>query len=237
MSLPAPNTNGSVRRKNPFSRNSHSPSPASQPAVVAIRPKSAVFTSPLSASHASSHSRNHSFSQMDSALSPPNGTLSRQRSHSSRNTTPATGTFTPKFIKTEELGSGVERVRGIEGENDFSGKRYVWLKDPVAAFVRGWVVEELEGDQLLVQCDDGSVGQMGLIMGVHMLIAVAATDSRQPNCGQSQSRQVRQSRRHGGAYAPERGLGRPQPTYEVPGRLDICKQLSVGCAGCMRSRR
>jgi hypothetical protein len=48
-------------------------------------------------------------------------------------------------------------VRGIEGENDFSGKRYVWLRDPAAAFVRGWVVEELDGDNLLVQCEDGSV--------------------------------------------------------------------------------
>lgn len=45
---------------------------------------------------------------------------------------------------------------GIEGENDFSGKRYVWLKDPDKAFVRGWVVEELPAGQLLVQCDDDS---------------------------------------------------------------------------------
>jgi myosin protein heavy chain len=48
-------------------------------------------------------------------------------------------------------------VERIEGENDFSGKRYVWLRDSAQAFVRGWVVEELEGDKLLVQCDDGSV--------------------------------------------------------------------------------
>lgn len=53
---------------------------------------------------------------------------------------------------------GPELVRGIEGENDFSGKRYVWLKDPQAAFVKGWVVEELENNKILVQCDDGSVG-------------------------------------------------------------------------------
>lgn len=50
----------------------------------------------------------------------------------------------------------MERVRGIEGENDFSGKRYVWLRDPDTAFVRGWVVEELPGDMLKVQCDNGS---------------------------------------------------------------------------------
>jgi myosin protein heavy chain len=48
-------------------------------------------------------------------------------------------------------------VKGIEGENDFSGKKYVWLKDPHTAFVKGWVVEELGGNKLLVQCDDGSV--------------------------------------------------------------------------------
>ncbi|KAL2261572.1 hypothetical protein VTK26DRAFT_3858 [Humicola hyalothermophila] len=47
-------------------------------------------------------------------------------------------------------------VKGIEGENDFSGKKYVWLKDPQTAFVKGWVVEELDGNKLLVQCDDGS---------------------------------------------------------------------------------
>ena len=66
-------------------------------------------------------------------------------------------TFAPKFIKTEELQQDTERVRSIEGENDFSGKRYVWVKDPSMAFVRGWVVEELEQSQLLIQCDDGSV--------------------------------------------------------------------------------
>ena len=44
----------------------------------------------------------------------------------------------------------------MEGENDFSGKRYVWLHDPKNAFVRGWVVEELPSGKLLVQCDDGT---------------------------------------------------------------------------------
>lgn len=51
-------------------------------------------------------------------------------------------------------------VDGIEGENDFSGKRYVWLKDPKTAFVRGWVVEDLGGNRILVQCDDGRVGDI-----------------------------------------------------------------------------
>lgn len=47
-------------------------------------------------------------------------------------------------------------MRGIEGENDFSGNRYVWLRDPKTAFVRGLVVEELPGGKLRVQGDDGS---------------------------------------------------------------------------------
>ena len=52
---------------------------------------------------------------------------------------------------------GHDPVESIEGENDFSGKRYVWLKDPDKAFVRGWVVEDLSGGQIRVQCDDGTV--------------------------------------------------------------------------------
>lgn len=52
---------------------------------------------------------------------------------------------------------GSDVVDGIEGENDFSGKRYVWLKDPQTAFVKGWVVEDLGENRILVQCDDGSV--------------------------------------------------------------------------------
>lgn len=48
-------------------------------------------------------------------------------------------------------------VKGIEGENDFSGKRYVWLQDPQNAFVKGWVVAELGNNRILVQTDDGTV--------------------------------------------------------------------------------
>lgn len=71
-------------------------------------------------------------------------------------------TFAPSFIKTEKLQRGAVEANGIEGEVDFSGKRYVWLKDPDAAFVRGWVVEEVADNKLVVQCDDGSVGLSGL---------------------------------------------------------------------------
>jgi myosin protein heavy chain len=68
----------------------------------------------------------------------------------------ASSTFAPSFIKVEES-RRPDAVKGIEGENDFSGKRYVWLKDPESAFVKGWVVEELGNNHILVQCDDGSV--------------------------------------------------------------------------------
>jgi myosin protein heavy chain len=47
----------------------------------------------------------------------------------------------------------------LEGDNDFSGKRYVWLKDAEKAFIRGEVLEERQDGNLLVQCDDGSVGE------------------------------------------------------------------------------
>jgi len=73
-----------------------------------------------------------------------------------RQGSPAPGTFAPKFIETE-LDGTTETVGGIEGENDFSGKRYVWVKDPKNAFVKGEVIEELGNDMLRVQCDDGSV--------------------------------------------------------------------------------
>jgi myosin heavy chain 9/10/11/14 len=73
---------------------------------------------------------------------------------------PGGGTFAPQFIKSEEMQNGPDRVRGIEGENDFSGKRYVWLQNPPSGFIRGWVVEEMDDERLIVQCDDGSVSAL-----------------------------------------------------------------------------
>lgn len=65
------------------------------------------------------------------------------------------GTFAPQFISDDS--QEAPRLGGIvEGENDFSGKRYVWLRDPTTAFVRGWVVEELPDGRILVQCDNGT---------------------------------------------------------------------------------
>jgi len=102
------------------------------------------------------HARHHSFTP------PTAGELvrtasGRNRSSSLRASSFASGTFAPKFIKSEELQGKKDQIDRIEGENDFSGKRYVWLKDPEKTFIQGWVVQELGGGKLLVQCDDGSV--------------------------------------------------------------------------------
>jgi myosin protein heavy chain len=99
-----------------------------------------------------SHARNQSLVQL-SGPSMGRSDSTRLRSDSNRNSTPA-GTFAPKFI--EDGTPDLPEVRGIEGENDFSGKRYVWLRDAKTAFVRGWIVEERPGGTLLVQCDDGT---------------------------------------------------------------------------------
>lgn len=88
------------------------------------------------------------------------GSDNRQRSGSLRQNIHSSGTFAPQFIKSEELQRGASSIHNLEGDNDFSGKRYVWLKDDEKAFVRGEVIEERSDGNLLVQCDDGSVGEM-----------------------------------------------------------------------------
>lgn len=104
-----------------------------------------------------SHTRSHSQTSIGAAALAPSSNPGRHQRDTSRAGTPSSSTFAPSFIKTEEMRRQSDVVRGIEGENDFSGKRYVWLKDPQLAFVKGWIVEELEGGRILVQCDDGSV--------------------------------------------------------------------------------
>ena len=101
------------------------------------------------------HARNQSLSQLSAPLARSDS--SRLRSNSNRNGASA-GTFAPQW--TADGSQDIPEVRGIEGENDLSGKRYVWLRDPKTAFVRGWVVEELSGGELLVQCDDGTQHQV-----------------------------------------------------------------------------
>ncbi|KAJ2905666.1 myosin-11 [Zalerion maritima] len=154
--------NSAQRRNNPFARaGSVSPSAI----AAANRPKSAIFAAPSPLSGMAtppSHTRNQSHSSISNTLAPTpncsNGSATKSYREPSRGGTPASHntTFAPSFIKTEDMTRPIDPVNGIEGENDFSGRRYVWLRDPQAAFVKGWVVEELESNKILVQCDDGT---------------------------------------------------------------------------------
>ncbi|KAL8843317.1 MAG: hypothetical protein Q9170_000175 [Blastenia crenularia] len=146
-------THGGVRvRNNPFARDSQSPSPApSRP-----RPASELITTSHTSS-ASNHGRTQSFSPLGSAhLAPSTSTRDRSGSVRTHSHSQSTTTFAPQFINSEDPQRTDKKYATIEGENDFSGKRFVWLRDPNVAFIKGWVVEELNDDRLLVQCDDGS---------------------------------------------------------------------------------
>ncbi|KFH42055.1 Myosin type-2 heavy chain-like protein [Hapsidospora chrysogenum ATCC 11550] len=153
------NGHGSTsRRSNPFARASiSSPGPGSPG-----RPKSGLFTSPPVTDSPTSplRLRSQSSSSPSTSLpapSAPSVGSARHTRHASKNGSLNSGTFAPSFIKTEESRWSPDPVKGIEGENDFSGKRYVWVKDAETAFVKGWVVDELEGSRVRVQCDDGTV--------------------------------------------------------------------------------
>ncbi len=90
----------------------------------------------------------------------------------------------------------MDTINGIEGENDFSGKRYVWLKDPQTAFVKGWIADELGGNRILVQCDDGTVSWRQfreLIAALANMIAPIAAGGGRRNRRQGQPGEVRQS--------------------------------------------
>lgn len=166
---------GSRWRNNPFDR--HSQSPSTSPMVSSPRPKSSVFASPHASPSAIAHNRNQSFSAFGvSGLSP--ASTVRERSNSSRSGNAACSTFAPQFIKNTELRREDERVSRIEGENDFSGRRYVWLQDPKLAFVKGWVVEEVADSQMVVQCEDGSVRYSILIWALENIINVRYSKER-----------------------------------------------------------
>lgn len=147
-------SHGPRQRNSTFSRDPLSPSPS--PLIPNSRPKSAIYNSPTGVSSFSPLSGNQAFSPLSgSNLIPVHNT--RPRSMSNRSYNQTSNTFAPSFIKTAELHEDNDRIGGIEGENDFSGKRYVWLQDPHSAFMKGWIVEEYDDGRLLVQCDDGSV--------------------------------------------------------------------------------
>ncbi|KAL8706057.1 MAG: hypothetical protein Q9201_000879 [Fulgogasparrea decipioides] len=144
---------GARMRPNPFARDSPSPSPVSSRA----RPKSEHLTSPQGPLSPNSHAHDPTVSPLGGA-SLVSATTARHRGGSVTHNQ-STSTFAPQFIKSEKSQREGEGV-AIEGENDFSGKRYVWLGDPNGAFVKGWVVEKLGASRLLVQCDDGSQRQV-----------------------------------------------------------------------------
>ncbi|KUM60627.1 hypothetical protein ACN42_g6502 [Penicillium freii] len=139
--------NGSPKRASFLAR----PSSSQGTHAPQARPKSAIITPSHGLESARGHLRNTSVSQLSPTVSLSGN---RERSNSAKNS-PSSGTFAPSFIKSEELRRGADQIRGLEGENDFSGNKYVWLRDPQKAFVRGLVLEESQEGRLLVQTDDG----------------------------------------------------------------------------------
>lgn len=157
-------------RNNPFARNNAQPQQQGPNAHGLGRPRSAVFNTNAAAPMMPgagpgvgaapptppTHIRSLSHASSQPILVQPTPIRPGQKS-----SLPQSTTFAPSFIKTEDMRKHADIVKGIEGE-DFSGKKYVWLKDPQTAFVKGWVVEELPENKLLVQCDDGSVSRTPL---------------------------------------------------------------------------
>lgn len=182
-------SNAGPKRNNPFLRTA-SPSPG--PNIPNGRPKSMIMSPPPSSGQSPTHARHQSYSSLATAPGHNTSLMSRHRS-GSKGTSSSSNTFAPSFIKTEEMQRGAEVVRSIEGENDFSGKRYVWLQDPIVAFVKGWIVEELENNQILVQCEDGSVCILTPSILVRLTRLLATTSQRRQR-GQSQPCKIRQGR-------------------------------------------
>ncbi|KIV91171.1 hypothetical protein PV10_05740 [Exophiala mesophila] len=143
--------NGASQRHYAFNRSYNSDMSMPSPVSPSRTTKSLLFGSPAPTSPIR-HERQQSYSPSTSMSSVPahvrTNSLQRQSSTSS--------TFAPKFIKSEEMKQSEERISAIEGENDFSGKRYVWVKDLEKAFVRGWITEDLPHDRVIVQFDSGA---------------------------------------------------------------------------------
>ncbi|KAL9089018.1 MAG: hypothetical protein Q9159_002736 [Coniocarpon cinnabarinum] len=130
-------------------------SPSSPASVRHQRGHSGLVSSPTAPSP-QAHNRNHSYSPATSSPMLPRSNSIRYRTGSIRNGSQSgmSGTFAPQFIKSDALFSS--KRGAVDEEIDVSGKRHVWLDDAEKTFVKGWVVEEQENDELLVQCDDGS---------------------------------------------------------------------------------
>ena len=110
----------------------------------------------LPQSHFQGHTRNQSSSSSHAnVISTLARTNSHRRSQSAVNGN-SSGTFAPGFIKADASQGGLARVDRIEGENDFSGKKYVWVRNSEDSFVQGWIAEERAGNTFIVQCEDGS---------------------------------------------------------------------------------
>ncbi|KAF3939701.1 Myosin-11 [Dactylella cylindrospora] len=86
----------------------------------------------------------------------PNNSIGGFKGHNKTmsSATRSNTTFAPSFIKKSESTSPKVTSHGLEG-TDFSGKRWVWVKDPERAFVKGYVEQE-EGEVLVIICDDGT---------------------------------------------------------------------------------
>lgn len=160
VSTSTPFNNGHSARNHSYSRH-NSPTPVNQD-------MSASVAMPLSPSSQQKHARfatpgsiSNSRGQSQSPASNFSPIPTHIRGNSIQRTS-SSSTFAPQFVKSEEFRRSEERVSSIEGENDFSGKRYVWVKDAEKAFMRGWIVEELSPERVLVQFDSGTQTEFDL---------------------------------------------------------------------------
>jgi myosin protein heavy chain len=167
-STPSPRRSLPWQQRRPVSStNRHStssPSGLSQspPQQISIQsPEQTVSQQPPRNSRLSVSSLSQTFSAQSPPIThTPPAPLPFLRHNRSNSTVKAiVGTFAPQFIKdTDERQNSLPASgKGIAGENsDFSGRRWVWVRDPEKAFVKGEVLKDDDG-MLTVRCDDGSV--------------------------------------------------------------------------------
>lgn len=65
------------------------------------------------------------------------------------------GTFSPAYLKFED-----EPLRNTIAEVEFGEKKWVWVKDDKAGFLKAWIIKE-DGDLLHVQCTNDLVRYHG----------------------------------------------------------------------------